>query len=98
MRLRSPHDADLAIDVVRHGLNLKSQFGDDDAIHRFFDEALAAVTRVPGLDTAAWTTQLPLSGDNDVFGITDPETGDGPVGAAYLYAVSRQDVRVHAAV
>ena len=39
-----------------------------DAQHRFFDQALDAVRRVPGVVTAAFTSQLPLSGDSDSYG------------------------------
>ena len=35
---------------------------------RFLDDALAAVRRVPGVSTAAFTALLPLSGDLDIYG------------------------------
>ncbi|HEV8579342.1 MAG TPA: ABC transporter permease [Thermoanaerobaculia bacterium] len=35
---------------------------------RFFSQALAAVQRVPGVTAAAFTNQLPLSGDLDEYG------------------------------
>ena len=35
---------------------------------RFFQQALEAVRRVPGVETAGATTQLPLSGDRDEYG------------------------------
>jgi putative ABC transport system permease protein len=66
-------------------------YRDPEAIHRFFQNALDAVMRVPGVSTAALTTQLPLSGDSDVFGLrfetssADPGSEDG---AAFRYAVS----------
>ncbi len=41
----------------------------DDARVRFFDEALRAARRVPGVVSAGLTDQLPLSGDYDVYGI-----------------------------
>jgi putative ABC transport system permease protein len=62
---------------------------DDDAVcHRFFEQALNAVRDVPGVQAAAFTSQLPLSGDSDVYGARFE--GDGPdVGyAAFRYAVS----------
>ena len=40
----------------------------DDARARFYEQALAAVKRVPGVEAAAFTSQLPLSGDFDVYG------------------------------
>ncbi|HKG94968.1 MAG TPA: FtsX-like permease family protein, partial [Gemmatimonadaceae bacterium] len=45
------------------------QFDDDGAVHRFFDQALDAVRRVPGVRAAAFTSQLPLSGDLDEYGV-----------------------------
>ena len=37
--------------------------------YRFFAQALEAVRRVPGVAAAALTSQLPLSGDLDVYGV-----------------------------
>ena len=39
-----------------------------DAASRFFAAALERVTAVPGVTAAAWTSQLPLSGDFDKYG------------------------------
>ncbi len=39
-----------------------------DAIERFFDQALDAVRRLPGVTSAAFTSQLPLSGDFEKYG------------------------------
>jgi hypothetical protein len=36
--------------------------------HRFFEQALDAVRQVPGVTAVAFTSQLPLSGDSDVYG------------------------------
>ena len=41
----------------------------DSATDRFFAEALAAVRDVPGVESAGFTSQLPLSGDADVYGV-----------------------------
>jgi putative ABC transport system permease protein len=42
---------------------------EDEAVrHQFFDQALDAVRRVPGVTAAAFTSQLPLSGDFDGYG------------------------------
>jgi putative ABC transport system permease protein len=62
----------------------------DDAAHRFFDAALEAVRQVPGVVAAATTSQLPLSGDADVYGIVpdDPAATEGSVGPASRYAVA----------
>jgi len=65
------------------------RFGADDVKARFFDDALAAARRVPGVRVAAFTQQLPLSGDLDVYGVhlernRDPKDD----GAALRYAVT----------
>src|SRR5437773_4925550 len=39
------------------------RFNDNSSIHRFFEQALEAVRHVPGVASAAFTSQLPLSGD-----------------------------------
>lgn len=42
---------------------------DDDAVcNRFFAQALESVRKVPGVSAAAFTSQLPLSGDSDIYG------------------------------
>ena len=48
------------------------RYDDDSACHRFFAQALEAVRQVPGITTAAFTNQLPLSGDDastEVYGV-----------------------------
>ena len=45
------------------------RFADGGVSRRFFDEAFDAVRRIPGVDTAAFTSQLPLSGDFDRYGV-----------------------------
>ena len=62
----------------------------DAVTHRFFDQALDAVRAVPGVVSAAETSQLPLSGDLDVYGVTleDRAGVEGANGSAYRYAVS----------
>lgn len=62
----------------------------DAVAHRFFDQALEAVRSVPGVLSAAETSQLPLSGDQDVYGVTlgGSAGADGADGSAYRYAVS----------
>ncbi|HVN20614.1 MAG TPA: ADOP family duplicated permease, partial [Dongiaceae bacterium] len=53
------------------------RFGDPRVANVFFDQALDAVRRVPGITAAAFTSQLPLSGDLDGYGAhfegDDPE-------------------------
>jgi putative ABC transport system permease protein len=55
------------------------RYDDDRVCHQFFAQALDAVRAVPGVTAAAFTSQLPLSGDSDVYGAhfenDDPEQG-----------------------
>ncbi len=46
------------------------RYDEDSAKNRFFARALEAVRRVPGVAIAGFTSQLPLSGDFDVYGVT----------------------------
>src|SRR6185295_4001044 len=65
------------------------RFDDDSTTHRFFAEALEAVRRVPGVTAAAFTSQLPLSGDLDVYGVhfeSNPAPEEDH--SAFRYAVS----------
>jgi putative ABC transport system permease protein len=67
------------------------RFADAATTKRFFEEALEAVKRVPGVEGAALTTQLPLSGDSDVWGLQFESSGAQPGnagGGAFRYAVS----------
>ena len=57
---------------------------------QFFDGALEAVRRVPGVQRAALTSQLPLSGDRDEYGVhfeAEPARPAETYGA-FRYAVS----------
>lgn len=63
------------------------RFDDDGARAQFFQQALEAVRQVPGVEAAGFTSQLPLSGDYDSFGVqfaSDPNDSD----AGLRYAVS----------
>jgi putative ABC transport system permease protein len=54
---------------------------------QFFKDALAAVRAVPGVESAAFTVQLPLSGDYDVYGVqfeSDPQGEEG----GFRYAIT----------
>jgi putative ABC transport system permease protein len=67
------------------------RFADDEVTTRFFGEALEAVRRVPGVTAAALTSQLPLSGDVDLYGVAfDPAVSEDPgeVRGTYRYGVS----------
>jgi len=74
----------LSMQVQTYG----KKYDDDRVCHQFFRQALDAVRQVPGVASAAFTSQLPLSGDSDVYGARfegdDPETGY----AVYRYAVT----------
>ena len=70
----------LTMQVVASDLGLES----NDVQLQFFQSALDAVRAVPGVASAAFTTQLPLSGDYDAYGVTFesatqryPSAGDG---------------------
>jgi predicted permease len=45
------------------------RFDADGASYRFFEQALDAARRVPGVRSAAFTSQLPLSGDAELYGV-----------------------------
>jgi putative ABC transport system permease protein len=67
------------------------RFDADGATSQFFNQALEAVRRVPGVTAAALTSQLPLSGDLDQYGVHfDPPPSDDPreVKGSFRYAVS----------
>lgn len=66
------------------------RLSDDGARQQFFAQALAAVQQVPGVGSAAFTSQLPLSGDRDVYGINlaGAAADDRAAGQAYRYAVT----------
>lgn len=64
-------------------------FDDAGYTNRYFARALEAARAVPGVESAAFTSQLPLSGDVDGYGVrfeddNDPEGDHG----AYRYAVA----------
>jgi putative ABC transport system permease protein len=64
------------------------RYDDDRVCHQFFEQALDAVRQVPGVTAAAFTSQLPLSGDSDVYGarFEDDDLNSGyPV---FRYAVT----------
>ncbi|MGH9888414.1 MAG: FtsX-like permease family protein, partial [bacterium] len=44
------------------------RYNDTTALRQFFEQALDAVRRVPGVTSAGYTSQLPLSGDDDRYG------------------------------
>jgi putative ABC transport system permease protein len=63
------------------------RYRDNAASARFFEQALEAVRQVRGVMSAAFASQLPLSGDSDIYGVefaTDP----GNYYPAFRYGVS----------
>ena len=67
------------------------RFDADSATYTFFAAALDAVRRVPGVTAAALTSQLPLSGDMDEYGVHfDPPPAANPQEGfnTFRYAVS----------
>jgi putative ABC transport system permease protein len=66
------------------------QFDVGDATQRFFDRALDAVRRVPGVAAAGFTSQLPLSGDFDKYGVVIESIPIDPNqdGSVLRYAIS----------
>jgi predicted permease len=67
------------------------QFRDPNTTHRFFIQALEAVRQVPGVSAAAFTSQLPLTGEEDVYGVhfeSIPAAAADESHDGYRYAVS----------
>ena len=64
-----------------------SRYIKDDDRARLFDEAREAVSHIPGVESAAFVNQLPLSGDYEVYGI-EYEAFPHQDDAAFRYAVS----------
>ena len=75
----------LALEVQTVGPDM-----DDEGTQRFFAQALDAARQVPGVVSVALTSQLPLSGDVDVYGVRreSEQNPEGEDGAAFRYAVS----------
>ncbi len=67
------------------------RFRDPNATHQFFAEALEAVRHVPGVSMAGATSQLPLTGDQDVWGMqfeSAPPAAINESRDVYRYAVT----------
>jgi putative ABC transport system permease protein len=67
------------------------RFDDAAVSHRFFEQLLEAVKRVPGVTSAGLTSQLPLSGEKDEYGVTfDANSAQRPDEdhSAFRYTVS----------
>ncbi len=74
----------LQVQLVGH------RFDAPPAASRFYTEALDAVRRVPGVAAAAFTSQLPLSGDRDEYGAHFPKEPGRPADTfpVFRYAIS----------
>ena len=78
-------------DLLTLQVQTSGSLKDPAAILRFFAQSLEAVRNVPGVTTAALTSQLPLSGDVDLYGVHfDPPPADDPgeVQGTFRYSVS----------
>jgi putative ABC transport system permease protein len=64
----------------------RPRFRYDSTAHRLFSETQDAVRRVPGVTAAAFTSQLPLSGDRDEYGVRFESSPEGY--STFRYAVS----------
>ena len=67
------------------------RFRDPATTHQFFAQVLEAVRQLPGVSAAGATTQLPLTGDEDVWGVqfeSAPASAANESPDGYRYAVS----------
>jgi putative ABC transport system permease protein len=64
------------------------RFEKDGATYQFFAQTVEAVRRVPGVTAAAFTSQLPLSGDSDAYGVHFEHDPPEQSYEAFRYAVS----------
>ena len=64
------------------------KYDDDRARNQFFEQALEAVRQLPGVTAAAFTSQLPLSGDSDSYGAQFEEDSPDVAYPVYRYSVS----------
>ena len=74
----------LTMQVQEAGHRLESDADRD----RFFRQAAEAVRHVPGVASAAFTSQLPLSGDSFTYGVEFEAHPDGSFEPAFWYGVS----------
>ena len=67
------------------------RFQNPSAIYRFFSDTLDAARNVPGVVSAAYTSQLPMSGDRDEYGVhleANVEERPGQSRSTFRYAVT----------
>ena len=68
-----------------------TRFATDTARRQFYAQALEAVRALPGVTSAGFTSQLPLSGDDEQYGVafeSNPTGNPENEGSALRYAVS----------
>jgi putative ABC transport system permease protein len=78
-------------DLLTLQVQTSGSLRDPAAALRFFARSLDAARNVPGVTTAALTSQLPMSGDVDLYGVHfDPPPPDDPgeVQGSFRYSVS----------
>lgn len=78
------HTLTMQVDAAGH------RYDSDTATYLFFEEALDRVRALPGVTNAAFTSQLPMSGDLDGYGVeweSVPETR-ADLSSALRYAVT----------
>ncbi|MBX3134074.1 MAG: ABC transporter permease [Gemmatimonadaceae bacterium] len=67
------------------------RYTEPGAVDRYFDDVRAAILRVPGVTEVALTSQLPLSGDHEAYGVTlasPPDVAPAERREIFRYAVS----------
>jgi putative ABC transport system permease protein len=64
------------------------RYDDDRVCHQFFEQALDRVRDLPGVSAAAFTSQLPLSGDHDVYGARFENDASEVYYPVFRYAVT----------
>ena len=78
-----------AANVITLQVQTNGQRYDDELVsNQFFAQAIEAVRQVPGVISAAGTSQLPLSGDLDVYGAQFEDDDPEVAYPAYRYAVT----------
>jgi putative ABC transport system permease protein len=78
-------------DLLTLQVQTSGSLKDPATVLRFFARSLEAARNVPGVTTAALTSQLPMSGDVDLYGVHfDPPPPDDPgeVQGSFRYSVS----------
>jgi putative ABC transport system permease protein len=65
-----------------------NRFQDAEVTHQYFDSVVEATGRVPGVESVGLTSQLPLSGKIDSYGVTFESDPSDQGFNSYRYAVS----------